>query len=114
VRELLERAAAELAGASAEDTMMDVRFEVLLARLAGNPVLGRTQQLVHRLWVAGWAEAGLSPGDRREFHAEHLAILAALEAGDSEGAVRRMHEHVDRPVPGTPPAEDDRREDRHG
>ena len=108
VRELLERAGAELA-TTAEDTMMDVRFEVLLARLAGNPVLARTQQLVHRLWVAGWAEAGLSPGDRREFHAEHLAILAALEAGDTDLAVRRMHEHVDRPVPGA-----ERREDRHG
>lgn len=111
VRMLLERAGVELATSNTEDTTMDVRFEVLLARLAGNPVLARTQQLVHRLWVAGWAEAGLSPGDRREFHAEHLAILDALEAGEADLAVRRMHEHVDRPVPG---AGAERREDGHG
>lgn len=99
VRELLHRAATELATSDeGPDPTQDLRFEALLARLAGNPLLARTQRTVHRLWVAAWAEAGLSPGDRHAFHAEHLAMLAALEAGDVARAVDLMHAHVDRPV----------------
>lgn len=98
VRELVQQSGAELAASAEEDSSMDLRFEALLARLANNPLLARTQRTVHRLWVAGWAEAGMSPGDRHEFHPEHVAILAALERGDTARAVELMHDHVDRPV----------------
>jgi GntR family transcriptional repressor for pyruvate dehydrogenase complex len=98
VRALVRQAGDELAERPGQDGMMDMRFEVLLAQAAGNELLTRMQRMVHRLWVAGWAEAGLSPGDRHAFHAEHEAILAALEAGDGARAVELMHDHVDRPV----------------
>lgn len=98
VHALLEQAGVELAAEPGADLTMDLRFESQLAHLAGNPLLVRVQLLVHRLWVAGWAEAGLSPGDRHAFHREHLAILAALDQGDGQRAMQLMHDHVDRRV----------------
>lgn len=98
VRLLLQQAGEELAREPAADPAMDLRFEVLLAQLAENPVLQRAQRMAHRLWVTGWADAGLSPGDRHAFHREHEAILAALEGGKVALATRLMRDHVDRPV----------------
>jgi GntR family transcriptional repressor for pyruvate dehydrogenase complex len=95
VREFLERAAGELADQDVEQGSLDVRFEALLARAAGNPVLERVQKWVHQAWVTAWGEFGRAPGDRQTLHAEHLAILAALEAGDAALAVARMEDHVD-------------------
>jgi GntR family transcriptional regulator, transcriptional repressor for pyruvate dehydrogenase complex len=99
LRGLLEQTGAELAGSEGADTSMDMRFEAVLARMAGNPLLIRLQATVHRLWAEAWSEAGLAAGDRREFHREHEAILAALERGEGQRAVRLMNEHVDRTVP---------------
>lgn len=95
VREFLERAAGELADQDVQQGSLDVRFEALLARAAGNPMLERTQKWIHQAWVRAWADYGLAPGDRQTLHAEHVAILAALEAGDAALAVTRMEEHVD-------------------
>lgn len=99
-RRVLQEAGEELGRDPGEDRSMDLRFEVVLAQLVENPVLQRTQRLVHRLWVTGWADAGLSPGDRHDFHREHGAILAALESGKVALAARLMRDHVDRPVVG--------------
>lgn len=99
LRELLEQTGAELAGDEDVETSMDIRFEAVVARMAGNPLLTRVQAAVHRLWAEAWTEAGLAAGDRHEFHREHREILAALERGDGPGAVRLMSEHVDRTVP---------------
>ncbi|MFZ0214835.1 MAG: GntR family transcriptional regulator [Candidatus Dormiibacterota bacterium] len=109
VQELLRRSATELASWTGSDPSMDLRFEALLARLGGNPLLLRTQQAIHRLWVAGWAEAGLSPGDRHAFHAEHEAMFSALAAGQLTRAVELMHDHVDRPVVGHEEEEEESR-----
>ncbi|MBO0707984.1 MAG: FadR family transcriptional regulator [Candidatus Dormibacteraeota bacterium] len=97
-RRVLQEAGEELGRDPGEDRAMDLRFEVVLAQLVENPVLQRTQRMVHRLWVTGWADAGLSPGDRHDFHREHGAILAALESGKVALAARLMRDHVDRPV----------------
>ncbi len=99
-RSLLQQAGDELRRDPAEDPAMDLRFEVLLAQLGENPLLQRAQRMVHRLWVTGWSDAGLSPGDRHAFHREHEAILAALESGKVPLATRLMRDHVDRPVVG--------------
>jgi GntR family transcriptional repressor for pyruvate dehydrogenase complex len=95
VHEFLERAAGELADQDVEQGSLDVRFEALLARAAGNPMLERVQKWVHQAWVTAWGEFGRAPGDRRTLHTEHIAILAALEAGDAALAVARMEDHVD-------------------
>lgn len=100
VRRLLQQAADELDRDPAEDPAQDLRFEALLAQLVENPLLQRAQRMVHRLWVTGWSDAGLSPGDRHDFHREHEAILAALESGQVPLASRLMRDHVDRPVVG--------------
>ncbi len=98
VREFLDRAAAELAGEDTDQGSLDLRFEAALARATGNPLLVRTQKWVHQAWVTAWSGYGVAPGDRRSLHAEHVAILAALEGGDLSRAVRRMEQHVDRRV----------------
>ena len=95
VREFLARAAEELADQDTDQGSLDLRFEALLARAAGNPMLVRTQKWVHQAWVTAWSEFGLAPGDRHTLHTEHVAILAALEAGDTVTAVQRMEDHVD-------------------
>jgi GntR family transcriptional regulator, transcriptional repressor for pyruvate dehydrogenase complex len=48
--------------------------------------------------VEAWSECRIAPGDWRRFHAEHLAVLAALERGDSKAARRLVADHVDRTV----------------
>jgi len=93
--EFLERAAAELAEQDTEQGSLDLRFEAILARAAGNPMLERTQKWVHQAWVKAWGEFGLAPGDRRTLHAEHCAILDALRDGDGVLAVHTMEAHVD-------------------
>ena len=91
----LERAATELTEQDTEQGSIDLRFEAILARAAGNPMLERTQKWVHQAWVTAWSEFGRAPGDRRTLHEEHCAILAALVEGDGPLAVRRMEAHVD-------------------
>jgi len=98
VRQFLERAAGELSDQDTEQGSLDLRFEALLARAAANPVLERVQKWVHQAWVTAWAEFGLAPGDRDTLHAQHVAILAALEQGDGPLAIRQMEAHVDRQV----------------
>lgn len=93
--EFLQRAAEELAEQDTEQGSIDLRFEAILARAAGNPMLERSQKWVHQAWVRAWSEYGRAPGDRRSLHEEHLAILAALTAGDGPLAARRMEAHVD-------------------
>lgn len=95
VRDFLDRAAEELTDQDIEQGSLDLRFEALLARAASNPMLERVQKWVHQAWVTAWSEYGLAPGDRHTLHTEHVAILDALEAGDTSLAVRRMEDHVD-------------------
>ena len=102
VRAVLERAEAER-GESAEQGSLDLRFEAALAREAGNPLLAEMHRSVHHLWVEAWSECRITPGDWRRFHAEHLAILDALERGDGEVARRLTTEHVDRTVENAAP-----------
>jgi GntR family transcriptional repressor for pyruvate dehydrogenase complex len=102
VRAVLERTEAEL-GESVEQGSLDLRFEAALAREVGNPLLAEMQRSVHQLWVEAWSVCHITPGDWRRFHAEHLAILDALERGDGEAARRLMTEHVDRTVENVAP-----------
>ena len=104
VRAALERSEADLSE-TGEPGSLDLRFEAALAREAGNPLLAEAQRSVHALWIEAWGECRISPGDWREFYAEHLGIFAALEDGDGDEARRLMAEHVDRTVERAEPAE---------
>ena len=73
-------------------------FTRTLAHEVGNPLLAEMQRSVHQLWVEAWSECRIAPGDWRQFYAEHLAILEALERGDGGLARRLMADHVDRTI----------------
>jgi GntR family transcriptional regulator, transcriptional repressor for pyruvate dehydrogenase complex len=109
VRTVLERTEAERAE-SGERGSLDLRFEAALAREASNPLLAEMQRSVHQLWVEAWSECRIAPGDWRQLHAEHLAIIDALDRGDGEAARRLMADHVDRTVENTVPMKKGTRE----
>lgn len=98
VKSVLEAVSVELDSEDLEPGSLDMRFEVVLGRLTGNPMLTELQRSVHELWIEAWSARGLAPGDRRQLHAEHLSIYQALQRGDITDARRLMSAHVDRPV----------------
>lgn len=95
-REFLARATLELSDEDAEQGSLDLRFEAILGRATGNPVLVRVQKWIHQAWITAWGEFSVAPGDRGSLHAEHVAILDSLERGDVERAISQMDAHVDR------------------
>jgi GntR family transcriptional repressor for pyruvate dehydrogenase complex len=85
--------------AGAEQTgSLDVRFESLLGRMSGNPLLTELQKSAHELWVDAWGTCGIAPGDPVGLLAEHRRILDALTRGDIAQARAQMATHVDRQV----------------
>lgn len=85
--------------AGAEETgSLDVRFESLLGRMSGNPLLTELQKSAHELWVDAWGTCGIAPGDPVGLLAEHRRILDALTSGDIAEARSLMATHVDRHV----------------
>ncbi|GAA2756447.1 FadR/GntR family transcriptional regulator [Actinopolymorpha rutila] len=97
-REFLARATEELSGEDTDQGSLDLRFEAILGRAADSPMLVRVQKWIHQAWITAWGEYGAAPGDRRSLHAEHAAILDALERGDVAQAVSQMDAHVDRHI----------------
>ncbi len=95
---ILETAESLLAEEDVEPGSLDLQFEAVLGRIAGNPLLAELQRSVHQLWVEAWSECGIAPGNRRQLHEQHIAIYQALDDRDSETARRLMAEHVDRTV----------------
>lgn len=83
----------------AKDTgSLDVRFEAMLGRLSGNPLLTELQKSAHELWVDAWGTCGIAPGDPVGLLDDHRRILDALMADDIDAARRLMATHVDRQV----------------
>ncbi|MFJ2034188.1 FadR/GntR family transcriptional regulator [Streptosporangium sp. NPDC087985] len=93
-RTVLDQAGKELNTADNHSGSLDLRFESALARQCGNPVLADLQRAVHEMWIDGWVQLGGAVNDAPRLHAEHLGILAAIEAGDVTTATRLMAEHV--------------------
>jgi GntR family transcriptional regulator, transcriptional repressor for pyruvate dehydrogenase complex len=95
-REALALAEREMVanGAEGQSGSLDLRFEAGLAAGCGNLLLARVQRAVHALWIDAAIELGIEYGDRATLHAQHVAILEALEAGEGDRAVRLMAEHV--------------------
>jgi GntR family transcriptional regulator, transcriptional repressor for pyruvate dehydrogenase complex len=95
-REALALAEREMAanGAEGQSGSLDLRFEAGLGAGCGNLLLTRVQRAVHALWIDAAIELGIEYGDRATLHAQHVAILEALEAGEGDRAVRLMAEHV--------------------
>jgi DNA-binding FadR family transcriptional regulator len=77
---------------------LDVRFEAMLGRMSGNPLLIELQKSAHELWVDAWGSCGIAPGDRMQLLREHREILDALRSGDVSLSRSLMAAHVDRQV----------------
>ena len=98
VEALLESVGGDLALEQGAIGSLDVRFEAMLGRMTGNPLLVELQKAVHELWVDSWGSSGAAPGARRDFHGEHREILAALQSHNAAHARALMAAHVDRAV----------------
>lgn len=77
---------------------LDTRFHVLLARAAGNAVVTAIMQAM-RVGVRAYVTAGVQRLDSwREMadrlHAEHTAILAAVDRGDGPAAAAAVSAHI--------------------
>lgn len=119
VRELLEAGAARLAAARVTDAAvagmreaadrcaaladdparkkemldLDNRFHLLVAEAAGNGALvEEIVRISRRIRVMQWLR--LQPAAMRTGHAEHLAVVAALERRDADGAAAAMTRHI--------------------
>ncbi len=103
-RAALDAAGAELAGQATPPGSLDLRFENALARACGNPVLAGLQRVLHEMWIDAWVRLGGAVADAPRLHDEHQRILVALEAGDADGAVRMMAEHVNPVAARYPPS----------
>jgi GntR family transcriptional repressor for pyruvate dehydrogenase complex len=75
---------------------LDLRLEAAFAELSGNRLLIQLQGAVHELWAYAWTGLGIAPANPGDFHAEHLALLDAIEAEDWPLALQLLHEHVGR------------------
>ena len=73
----------------------DLRFHQELAEQTGNALLDQMLQSVRSL-IRVWVERAVNDAEHVQVTcAEHAAVLAALEAGDPEGAAQAMSAHMD-------------------
>ena len=86
--------AAEAATDGASWGSYDVDFHQLIYDLEGRPrlheLIGGLLRRVDRYWLMH----GLMLRHRRQFEAEHRALLAAIAAGDAERAAELLEEHL--------------------
>ncbi|WP_432501000.1 FadR/GntR family transcriptional regulator [Kineococcus arenarius] len=92
------RAALQRMEATRHDTAAfeeaDVAFHSALARSTGNPILNSILVGVRSVmfaWIARYIPASTSP---TRAYADHLPVLAAVEAGDSPAAAQAMGTHM--------------------
>lgn len=69
-------------------------FELLVAEIAGNPLLVEVEQLLAELWRALSPGLRYSVGHYREWLAEHRAILASMRSGNAAQVQRLVQAHV--------------------
>jgi GntR family transcriptional regulator, transcriptional repressor for pyruvate dehydrogenase complex len=81
---------------ASEKWSLDLRLEAAFAELSGNRLLADLQAGVHELWAYAWTSLGLAPANPGDFHAEHLELLAAIEAQEWPLAEKILAAHVGR------------------
>lgn len=93
--DLLHRAERLLDGHDHELQQANMAFHLGIARCSGNVVLVQVMETLVDLYDSEQT-AMLSIGDaRRADHEEHVAILAAIRAGDAAGAKTLMRRHLE-------------------
>lgn len=97
LRALIEENASDVADED-EGVALDLSFEAKVAELTQNIVLIRLQQQVHQMWTTAWRQYGFVPAEKKVLHEEHLQILAALAAKDTQRVVALIQGHIDKDV----------------
>ncbi|MBI3127101.1 MAG: FadR family transcriptional regulator [Candidatus Tectomicrobia bacterium] len=82
-------------GAPEEVVRSGMAFHRALCEAAGNAVLLTVWEAIAGLIEKSQRRIIGVPGQPREAFAKHEALLAAVEAGDAEGARRAMREHME-------------------
>ncbi|MBI1724181.1 MAG: FadR family transcriptional regulator [Candidatus Tectomicrobia bacterium] len=82
-------------GAPEEVVRSGMAFHRALCAAAGNGVLLTVWEAIAGLIEKGQRRIVGAPGQPREAFAKHEALLAAVEAGDAEGARRAMRGHME-------------------
>lgn len=90
----LETAVANALHPQEGDARPAVHFHVALAATTGNALLRETVEALLDVRVREQIEIRHRYDDRERDHAEHLAILDAVRAGDAESARRLTVEHL--------------------
>jgi GntR family transcriptional regulator, transcriptional repressor for pyruvate dehydrogenase complex len=119
VRQVLEVAAARLAATRITDDMVSALGELADAAAAalrqparyseldfelhskvveatGNPIYLSLYESISDLLLEARRRTARVPAARDQDHDEHLAIVAALRAGDADAAAEAMHDHLER------------------
>lgn len=94
IRAYLERAEQEPLRTKLAHSI-DLTFEAMIGRAAGNPYLAAVQNEAHRYFRAAWEQQGFMPRPAADRSAQHWAILHALEQRNAAEARARMEEHFD-------------------
>ena len=81
-----------------DDSALDLSFEKKVAQLGGNPILINMQEQLHHLWVLAWKQYGFTPEQTQVLHEEHLGILDALAAKNSQRVADLIVQHVDKEI----------------
>lgn len=94
LRDILAAAARHLSGEDNELHEANMSFHRAIARVTGNRVLAEVVDSLLTAHAAEQQEILKIFDDRRRDHDEHLAVLAAIDDGDSETATERMRTHL--------------------
>jgi len=73
---------------------LDVTFHTRIVQSSGNPLLEQTQAVIYGLILEGMRSTLAVPGRMKKSRADHARILAALNAGDADGAEAAVRAHI--------------------
>lgn len=82
----------------------DTELHLEIARISGNEILSDEIAYLHQLSASAWYSHVSGKEAFERSHAQHEAIVAAIAAGDPNGAVQAMRFHLQTVGGRTPPA----------
>src|SRR5580700_5538279 len=94
LRDLTEQAE-RVIGRPAQFLQFDFEIHTAIIEATGNPIYISLYQSIADLSLESRKRTARSPATRRDAHAGHLAIIAALSGRDPDAAAAAMHGHLD-------------------
>jgi GntR family transcriptional repressor for pyruvate dehydrogenase complex len=83
-------------GAPEEYVAADIRYHLVIAEAAGNPLILHLMQAIRERLTEMFGTVYRFPGGPQRSIAQHREIVAAVEAGDAAAARMSMTEHIER------------------